>query len=63
MSAEFIDAYLVNLQRVRVNAMVENHVQPLVSGTLAFKMLRNTGIIKKMRNRSKKLQSKTFCIY
>ncbi len=63
MSAEFIDAYLVDLQRVRVNAMIKNHAQPLVSGTLAFKMLRNTGIIKKMRDKSKKLQSKTYSIY
>lgn len=63
MSADFIDAYLTDLQRVRVNAMCENVAQPLVSTTWAFKMLRNTGVLAKMRNKSKKLQSKTYSIY
>lgn len=63
MSAEYIDAYLVNLQRVRVNAAIENHVQPIVSTTWAFKMVRNSGVLRKMRNRSKKLQSKNYSIY
>ena len=63
MSAEFIDAYLVNLQRMRVTAFSENYIQPVISYAMAFKMFRNTGMITKLRNRSKKLQSKTYSIY
>lgn len=62
MSAEFIDAYLVNLRRMRMTMFDENYVQPVVSYAMAFKMLRNTGIIRKMRDKSKKMQSKTYCI-
>lgn len=62
MSSEFIDAYLLNLRRMRINAFSENYTQPVISYAMAFKMLRNTGITRKMREKSKMLQSKTYCI-
>lgn len=61
-SAEFIDAYLISLQRNRINSMEAQYIQPITSTTMAFKMVRNTGILRKMRITAKKLRSQTYCV-
>ncbi len=62
MSSDFIDAYLVELQHARIRNMDYNYVQPITSYTMAFKLVRNTGILRKMRRTSKKQRSKAFII-
>lgn len=60
MSAEFIDAYLIANQQMRKNSMYNSHDQPLTSMTMGFKMARNHGIFRKLRNRARMSRSKKY---
>ena len=60
MLPEYIDTYLVNLQKIRKQSMVAQYKQPITSMTMAFKMVRNTGILRRLRRLSKEQRSRKF---
>lgn len=62
MSPDFIDAYLVELQHARIKNMASNYVQPITSYCMAFKLVRNTGYLRKLRRISKKMRSRCFIL-
>lgn len=60
MLPEYIDTYLVNLQKIRAQSMYAQYKQPITSMTMAFKMVRNTGILRQLRRLSKEQRSRKF---
>ncbi len=60
MPSEYVDAYLVNLQKVRLASATYQDNHPVTSTTMAFKMVRNTGTFRKLRKMSKGQRSKKF---
>ena len=60
MLPEFIDTYLVNLQRLRTKSMSAQYKQPITSMTMAFKMVRNTGVLRRLRRVSREQRSRKF---
>lgn len=62
MPAEYIDTYLTNLQHSRKQSMGLQYTQPITSTTMAFKMVRNTGVLRKLRARAKEQRSKKYCL-
>lgn len=60
MPAEYIDTYLVVLQNKRTRSMRDQFNQPITSMAMAFKMVRNTGIIRRLKKFSKQQRSKKY---
>lgn len=60
MPADYADAYLATMQRKRIASMYQQQEQPITSMTMAFKMVRNTGIIKQLRKYARKERSRKF---
>lgn len=60
MPSEYIDTYLMQLQQLRVNSMMNQYYQPITSMTMAFKMMRNAGIFEKLQKRSQQDRSKKY---
>ena len=60
MPSEYVDAYTTTIQRKRIDSMYQNPDQPITSMTMAFKMLRNTGILRKLRNYSRHDRSRKY---
>lgn len=60
MLPEYIDTYLVNLQKIRTQSMFAQYKQPITSLSMAFKMVRNTGILRRLRRLSKEQRSRKF---
>ncbi len=59
-SAEFVDAYLSGLQQHRIHSMRTAYEQPITSTTMAFKMVRNRGMLRRLRQHAKQMRSKTY---
>lgn len=60
MSDAFIDAYLVNLQNIRTQSMAAQYQTPVTPMTMAFKMVRNSGTLRKLRKLALRQRSKTY---
>ncbi|MBO5834229.1 MAG: nucleotidyltransferase domain-containing protein [Alphaproteobacteria bacterium] len=60
MPADYIEAYLAAMQSRRTVGMLQQRDQPITSMTMAFKMVRNTGIFRKLRRHIKHDRSKKF---
>ncbi len=60
MLPEYIDTYLVNLQKIRSQSMFAQYAQPITSMTMAFKMVRNTGILRRLRKVSRDQRSRKY---
>ena len=59
-SAEFVGAYLSGLEQCRVNSIGLSYEQPITSMTMAFKMVRNRGMFRRLRNYAKQARSNTY---
>ena len=62
MEHEFIDTYIVALNRHRDNSVHNPHNCVMTSTQMAYKMVRNTGILKKMKDISRKQQSSRYTL-
>ena len=60
MLPEYIDTYLVNLQKIRSQSMRAQYKQPITSMTMAFKMVRNTGMLRRLRRISREQRSRKY---
>ena len=60
MSHEFIDTYLVTLKHHRRNSVLNSGDHAMTSTQMAFKMVRNTNIISKMRRASREQLSRRY---
>ena len=59
-SAEFVGAYMAGLQQIRRRSMSRDLNQPITSITMAFKMIRNRGMFRRLRNYAKQARSNTY---
>lgn len=60
MSADFINAYLVDLRTLRNFYMLDYTHQPITSYAIAYKAARNTGIFNKLYQMARQDQSKKY---
>ena len=60
MSHEFIDAYLLALKNHRTNSVCNPNSRVMTSTQMAFKMVRNAGMISKMRRASREQLTNRF---
>ena len=60
MSADFINAYLVELRTLRQFYMLDYAHQPITSYAIAYKAARNTGIFNKLYRMARQDQSKKY---
>ena len=60
MSADFVNAYLVELRNLRNTYMLDYAQQPITSYAIAYKAVRNTGILNKLYKMARTDQSKKY---